>query len=87
MITGKTSCGYEYSIEKYKFDDMELVDMLGDLEENPFLMGKVIEKLIGKEEKKKLYDLLRTEDGNVPVEATRKAIEEIFNSDKTSKNC
>lgn len=86
MITGKTSCGYEYSIPESRFDDMELMDLLADLEEDVFLMGKIIEKLIGKEEKKKLYNLLRTEDGNVPVEATQATIKEIFDSNNKTKN-
>lgn len=86
MITGKTSCGYEFCIKRSKFDDMELMDLLAELESNPFKLGEVMEKLLGKEEKKKLYDLLRTEEGNVPVEAAQNAMNEIFNSDKTPKN-
>ena len=85
MVTGKTKSGYEFSIEKEKFNDMELMDMLGEMHDNPFMLGNVIEKILGKEEKKKLYDSLRNEAGRVPVEAAQDALDCIFNADTAGK--
>lgn len=85
MVTGITKSGYEFSIENEKFNDMELMDLLGDMEDNPFIMGKVIEKVLGKEEKKKLYDSMRNEFGRVPVEEAQAALDCIFNAGKDGK--
>lgn len=85
MVTGITKSGYEFSIENEKFNDMELMDLLGDMEDNPFIMGKVIEKVLGKEEKKKLYDSMRNEFGRVPVKETQAALDCIFNAGKDGK--
>ena len=54
--------------------------------ENPLLMPKLCKMLLGEEQKKRLYDHLRSEDGRVPIEATTNAIQEIFNSPGDLKN-
>ena len=78
MIKGTTKSGFEYVIDEKIADDMEFVDLLAEATENPLYMGKVIERLLGKEQKKKLYDFFREEDGRVPVEAAGEALIEIL---------
>jgi len=65
---------------------MELVDIMAEIDENPLLMPKLCKMLLGEEQKKRLYDHLRSEDGRVPIEATTNAIQEIFNSPGDLKN-
>ena len=72
--------GFKCTIEDSVLDDMEFVDLLAELEDNPLKIGKVAEMLFGKEQKKKLYDHLRTKDGRVPVTAMNDAIEQAFNA-------
>ena len=79
-MKGKTSTGFEFDIEDERLDDMELVDIMAEIDENPLLMPKLCKMLLGEEQKKRLYDHLRSEDGRVPIEATTNAIQEIFNS-------
>ena len=79
-MKGKTSTGFEFDIEDERLDDMELVDIMAEIDENPLLMPKLCKMLLGDEQKKRLYDHLRSEDGRVPIEATTNAIQEIFNS-------
>ena len=85
-MIGNTSTGFEFDIEDERLDDMELVDIMAEIDENPLLMPKLCKMLLGEEQKKRLYDHLRSEDGRVPIEATTNAIQEIFNSPGDLKN-
>ena len=85
-MKGKTSTGFEFDIEDERLDDMELVDIMAEIDENPLLMPKLCKMLLGEEQKKRLYDHLRSEDGGVPIEATTNAIQEIFSSPGDLKN-
>ena len=85
-MKGKTSTGFEFDIEDERLDDMELVDIMAEIDENPLLMPKLCKMLLGEEQKKRLYDHLRSEDGRVPIEATTNAMQEIFNSPGDLKN-
>lgn len=85
-MKGKTSTGFEFDIEDERLDDMELVDIMAEIDENPLLMSRLCKMLLGEEQKKRLYDHLRSEDGRVPIEATTNAIQEIFNSPGDLKN-
>ena len=85
-MKGKTSTGFDFDIEDERLDDMELVDIMAEIDENPLLMPKLCKMLLGEEQKKRLYDHLRSEDGRVPIEATTNAIQEIFNSPGDLKN-
>lgn len=85
-MKGKTSTGFEFDIEDERLDDMELVDIMAEIDENPLLMPKLCKMLLGEEQKKRLYDHLRSEDGRVTIEATTNAIQEIFNSPGDLKN-
>lgn len=78
MLKGKTKSGFEFEIDKTRLDDMEFVEALADVEENFLKFPKVCEMLLGKEQKKKLYDHLRTEDGKVPVGLMNETITEIM---------
>ena len=57
---------------------MELVDALVEMESNPLAVSKVVKLLMSDDERKRLYDHLRTEKGNVPVAAVAEAITDIF---------
>ena len=85
-MKGKTTTGFEFDIEDERLDDMELVDIMAEIDETPLLMPKLCKMLLGEEQKKRLYDHLRSEDGRVPIEATTNAIQEIFNSPGDLKN-
>lgn len=86
MITGKTSSGFEYQVPEENLNNYELVEVLGELENNPLLIAKTVDLLLGKEQKEKLKDHLRTENGTVPTDKISEEIMEIFNSQKETKN-
>lgn len=84
----KTTSGFEINIDQTRFDNAELLDALSDLNAGDSLaVSRVLSLLLGKEDKKRLYDHCRAEDGRVPIEALSQEIEDIFNfSGDASKN-
>ena len=78
MITAKLKDGFEIQITEEARDNMELVDALVEMETNPLAVSKVVKLLMPDDERKRLYDHLRTEKRNVPVAAVAEAITDIF---------
>lgn len=80
MKTGTTSSGFKFKVKDEALDNMELVDALeasDDENEAPLAMSRICKLLLG-EDKKKLYDHVRLEDGRVPTEAIGREVTEIF---------
>jgi len=65
---------------------MELLELVAEADENMTLMPKVLSKLLGKKQKKRLYDFCREKNGNVPVEKTVRVMEEIFRDSPLKKS-
>ena len=87
MLKGKTESGFCFKINEADLDDMEFVEALAELEEDALKFPKVCDMLLGKEQKKKLYDHLRNENGKVPVNAVSNAIAEIMSvAGESTKN-
>lgn len=76
-----TKSGFECLVDKKQMDDMELVDKIAEADAgNPLAVSAVIEKVLGKEQKAKLYNHLRNEDGRVPIEKVGEEIVEVITS-------
>ena len=76
-----TKSGFECLVDKKQMDDMEVVDKIAEADAgNPLAVSAVIEKVLGKEQKAKLYNHLRNEDGRVPIEKVGEEIVEIITS-------
>ena len=87
MISGKTKSGFEFAIENNVFDNMELVDTIAEAtEDDPVAISNLVKMVLGTEQRKKLYDHHRTEDGRVPTAAVIAAVGEIFASFGQGKN-
>ena len=87
MIKGKTSSGFEFEISKDVANDYELVENLGELEDNPLILGKVVNQILGKEQTARLKDHVRNEKGIVPTDRMTQEIIEIFkNGGEETKN-
>ena len=78
MIRGKLESGFEYEVAEEVRDNMELLDAIVEADENPLAVSKVVKLLLGENQRRKLYDYLRTEKGNVPILAVSNAVAEIF---------
>lgn len=79
MYKGRTNSGFEFEVAETALDNMELIDLMAEVEDNPLLFSKAVTLLLGKKQKKALYDSLRREDGTVPVKAVSETVTEIFN--------
>jgi len=86
MIRGKLESGFEYEVAEEVRDNMELLDAIVEAEENPLAVSKVVKLLLGENQRRKLYDHLRTDKGNVPILAVSEAVAEIFAGSGAGKN-
>lgn len=79
MKKGKTKSGFEFQIEDSNLDNMELLDALAEIDGgNVAALPRASALLLGNEQKKSLYNHLRSEKGNVPMEAFMDEITEIM---------
>lgn len=86
IITGKTKTGFMYQLQKERLNNYELLEAIGELDDNPLVLSKVVNLLLGKEQTKKLKEHVRTEDGIVPTEKLSEEITEIFQNQNLTKN-
>ena len=71
--------GLELEVNENSLNNMELLDALEEMTEGDELsMSKVVKLMLGKENRKKLYDSIRHKDGRVPLEDVDKCITEIM---------
>ena len=70
--------GLDIEVQEDALNNMELLDDLVDLDEgNGYAISRVVSRILGKDEKKKLYNHLRA-DGVVQINKVVDAMREIF---------
>ena len=79
MIKGTTESGFAFEVDEEVKDDMELLEAIiaidkGDLNYLP----EVIDRLLGSDEKARLYDHCRSEKGRVSAKTVFDEIKSIF---------
>ena len=86
-MKGKTSSGFEYELNEEALDDYEILEDLCEMDAgNMSKMSSVMNRMIGAEQKERLKEHLRTENGRVPMSKMMIEIEEIFKNAKAGKN-
>lgn len=79
QFSGTTKSGFAYHLNRQALDNMELIDALADSADgNTLAVSRVCRLLLGSEQRKALYDHVRTEDGRVPTEEISAEIIEMF---------
>lgn len=86
MIEGKTKTGFKYKVPEENLNNYELIEVLGEIEENPLLIAKTVNLLLGKEQAGELKEHLRADNGTVPTDLMSESIMEIFENQKETKN-
>jgi hypothetical protein len=86
MISGTTKSGFKFKISKARLENYELIESLSEVDENPLLLPKTVNLLLGKEQAVKLKDHLRDKEGLVPTDKLTDEIMEIFQSRSETKN-
>ena len=81
-MKGKLKNGFKYEVSDNIMDDMEFVEIYRATQDDPLKYIDLLEKLLGKEQKQKLYDSIRGKDGVVHVQegdyTVTDAVAEIF---------
>lgn len=85
-INGKTESGFEYEITKERLENYELVEALSEVDDNPLLLPKVVNLLLGKTQAEALKNHLRDDQGLISTEKLTVIIMDIFQSQKETKN-
>lgn len=87
MKQGKTQTGFEYELSESIGNDYEVVELLSELEENPLILTRLVSKILGKEQAKRLKNHVRDDNGTVPTDKMTQEIVDIFqNSGEEPKN-
>lgn len=84
-IKGETKTGFKFEFDRANID-MELLDDLADMQDNPALSGRVLVRLLGSDQKKALYDHIRDESGHVPIDKAAAELTDIFAGIENGKN-
>ncbi|MDX8416959.1 hypothetical protein [Absicoccus intestinalis] len=82
IITVKLKDGFELHINKKRTRNMLLMDALRESEKDPYAISDVCTLLLGKDQKQRLYDHLKDEDGIVDANDVGEALGKVFNSDE-----
>ena len=86
MTKGKTKSGFAYQLPEGFEDDMELLELLTQMDDgNMTVVPKVLTRMLGEAQKKRLYDHVRTETGRVPMTAIADELAQIFAQQKATK--
>jgi len=83
----KTKSGFEAVIDPAALDDMELLEDMSRMDAGEeWLAARVVTRLLGAEQKRKLYEFCRNpETGRVSVTKVSEVLMELFSSEALKK--
>lgn len=86
-IEVKTKSGFEAVIDPAALDDMELLEDMARMDAGEeWLAARVVTRLLGAEQKRKLYEFCRNpETGRVSVTKVSEVLMELFSSEALKK--
>ena len=88
MLRGKTESGFEFELDDDVLDDYELLELFCKIDEGETsLTTKMVDILLGEEQKERLKDHVRVKSGRVSSKRLLAEITEILNSTREGKNC
>lgn len=77
MVKGVTSNGFEFEVDERLLDDMELIDDIAEVETDGTKVSKIVLTVLGKEQRKRLYDHIR-KDGHVSAQEVIQTVFDII---------
>ena len=86
MLKGTTKSRFRYEITTERLNNFELLEILSEVDENPLLLPKVLNLLLGERQSKNLKNYLRDEEGFVSTDKIRESLEDIFAAQNKIKN-
>ena len=79
-MKGITSTGFGYEISENIKNDYELLELIAKVDSNPILIPQVVDKILGEDQKRKLFEHVR-KDGIVQSDRIMEEIGEIFKNE------
>lgn len=77
-IKGTTQSGFNFEILENVLEDYEILELFSESETNPLVITKIITRLFGEEQKNRLLEHCRGEDGIVKVSSIEKEFSDIL---------
>lgn len=88
MLTGTTKSGFEFKIDEEILDDYDFLELLCKIDEGETsLTTKMVDSLLGEEQKERLKNHVRMKSGRVSAKRLLEETMEIFSATKEGKNC
>lgn len=88
MVRGTTESGFNFELEDEVLDDYELLETLCELDNgNNSVITKMVDTLLGQEQKERLKEHIRNTKGRVSAKRMMEEIVDIFKSCNAGKNC
>lgn len=74
-------CGQAVTVDERILNDMEFLDCLAEADnDNPAALSMLVQRLLGKDQKKRVYNALRDKDGFVPAPEMSAVVVEIISA-------
>lgn len=86
IFKGKTSSGFEYTLDPERLDDYRLLELLSEAKDNLLKLPSFVEKILGAEQKAALLKHLEDKYGRVPMKKMEQEMTEIFEQNTETKN-
>lgn len=86
MLEGKTKSGFAFCVDENRINNMEYIECVAVVENDLSVLPRMLTLLLGDEQKRALYDHVRTEDGRVPIDAIEKEFYDIMSGNEELKN-
>lgn len=86
LCKGTLKNGFEYEVDVDKFESMRFMDVMCEIENNPFAFSKAIKMIFGTEQRDRLYDYLDEKGLSSTAQDFDGFIEEIYENHKEIKN-
>lgn len=78
-VSGVTKTGFRFNVPQYRLENYELIEAIGELDDKPQTLPKVVNLLLGEDQAKLLKDHIRDkETGIVDVNKLSTEITQIF---------
>lgn len=80
-VKGKTKTGFKFEVDKDQLSNWELLEKIAEMQHGDGMAAfEVLGILLGKDQKKRLYDHCRDDKGMVPVDAITAELTDITNA-------
>lgn len=87
VISGVTEKGFAFNIPQENLDDIELLEIMVQIDKGNILnLSIMVEKMLGKKQKERLYDFYRDENGKIALSTVLAVVKEIMLYNNETKN-